>query len=196
MSLNPDVWSPGPLHILRDYRSETAGSPMSPGNPSCLCPALRPRSNRNISPLTISWCCPCQDEDRDFNVRIFRGSITRLQHSLFIRQLADHHLWWLCIPIAIGTFPAGGYLYRVRLFTYRVPLKGFKELTYSPFRNLSWRDIFHLNNQLMTRGAQRQTNDYRMTLLFCAMHDPEPPILNFKTAVCSVSVCQSCKTLE
>jgi len=55
--------------------------------------------------------------------------------------------------------------------------------------------VFPTEKPVPAKGISSE-QPFRELALFCATHDPEPPILNFKTAVGSVSVCQSRKTLE
>ena len=52
------------------------------GPPLCLCPALRPRRRRRTRPLRYDAAVLATDQTEDSRIAHFRGSITRLQHSL------------------------------------------------------------------------------------------------------------------
>jgi len=49
----------------------------------CICPALRPRQDRSHQANQVDRCCPrCDDDEGSYDLALFRGSITRLLHSL------------------------------------------------------------------------------------------------------------------
>ena len=57
--------------------------PSSQGTRLCICPALRPRQDRAHQANTVGRCCPRHHEtEGSYNVEVFRGSMTRLLHSL------------------------------------------------------------------------------------------------------------------
>src|SRR5687768_12222550 len=66
-----------------DVERRSTGSPKFLGNPLCICPALRPRQDRPPQATTVSRCCPRYPNDEgSCDQPLFRGSITRLLHSL------------------------------------------------------------------------------------------------------------------
>ena len=49
----------------------------------CICPALRPRQDRAHQTRTVGQCCPrYHDDEGSCDLALFRGSMTRLLHSL------------------------------------------------------------------------------------------------------------------
>jgi len=69
---------------------ETAASPMFLGNPHlCLCPALRPRRIDRTRPLRCGDAAPILTT-RKATAMNFRGSITRLRHSLSTLRRTGH----------------------------------------------------------------------------------------------------------
>lgn len=103
--------------------AETRGPPTFPGNPWCLCPALRPRRNRRARPYGPPTRSPLYPRRR-LPHWVFRGSITRPRHSLSTLRRADRS------TATQDSLPAAGPLYRTGLSTRRVPTKGFRAASY------------------------------------------------------------------
>ena len=109
---------------LRPYlHVETAGPPTFLGNPLCLCPALRPRRDQRTRPFGTSARPPLIPR-RGLLHWNFRGSITRLRHSLStLRRMGRPTTTQDSLPAAGQALPDG-------LPTRRVPTKGFRVVSY------------------------------------------------------------------
>ena len=115
------------------------GLPRSWGTPMCLCPALRPRQVRS-HPTTrgASTRPPLKSKRRLLQLDSFRGSITRLQHSLStLRREGRPSTTQDSLPAAGQALPDG--------FGYpQGSCERFRGESYisSSFPKLSWRKIF------------------------------------------------------
>ena len=122
----------------------------------CLCPALRPRQGRRHQANTMPWYSPRQMYNEGPCIYFFRGSITRLWHSLSTLRSASH-------PAPRKT--------RFRLlakhsrtgFTRRVPSKGFDSYpTFHPLSQASWRKHFPFDTCLDTFPANAPYRNYHV----------------------------------
>ena len=76
--------TPLPVFLPKDL----SGSPKFPANPSCICPALRLRSDFHARPLRRFGVAPVSKTTKAPTTQYFRSSITRLLHSLFTLRAA------------------------------------------------------------------------------------------------------------
>jgi hypothetical protein len=93
------------------------------GTLSHICPALRPRPDHRVRLLTL-WCCSRWHKDESSsNLSIFRGSITRLLHSLHTLEAAISDDSPMLASGWLPPFPGGlsgptGFLQRISAFGY------------------------------------------------------------------------------
>ena len=76
------AWSFGSALPMPTDPRETTGLPTFLRNPLCICPALRPRSDRCPLAITVTPTRPLLLPQQRLRRGNFRGSITRLLHSL------------------------------------------------------------------------------------------------------------------
>jgi hypothetical protein len=121
-TVRPGVW-------VRDLPSELSSGVLRlsqvPGEPRlCLGPALGPRLDLRTRPCSASARPPLPERRRLSELDTFRGSMTRLWHSLSTLRSLGH-------PTPRKTrFRLLAKLYRTGLVTRRVPVKGFRHASY------------------------------------------------------------------
>ena len=76
------TWSFGSALPLPTFRGRRQDFPRSSGTLPCICPALRPRSDRRLLTLAGTPTRPLRLPRQRLRQGNFRGSITRLLHSL------------------------------------------------------------------------------------------------------------------
>jgi len=121
-------------------RRRVQALPSSQGTLMCLCPALRPRRGTFSRPIRCRCFVPHSRRRRTCAiVRYFRGSFTRLGHSLSTLRAAltsdDARLvsgWWPAFPCGIRTHRAP-----IECVSCRSALCHFVT---SPLSELGWRD--------------------------------------------------------
>ena len=93
--------------------------------PLCLCPALRPRQDREyqLGHRGIHNTAPAQSTTRAPTINHFRGSITRPRHSLSTLRRMDYSTTTQdSLPVACQALPDGllpaGFLQKVSEFNY------------------------------------------------------------------------------
>lgn len=120
-------------------RGKTNGSPRFPGNPSCLCPALRPRRKGVPMPdADTPGRSPLYGRESLPEAEYFRGSITRLQHPppTLPDSVALHGQGWLpaagqALPDGVRLTPAPARFHsRISVVSSLVPVNLLSRRTY------------------------------------------------------------------
>jgi hypothetical protein len=122
-----------PGSSVRRTRMETSGSHTFPGDPLCLCPALRPRQDRRRQAIAASRLGPRRTNNEGSCIEAFEA----LSHGFSTRCLR------FTTPVTRtprkARFRPLARCYRAGLATHRVPAKGFRSSTCyvsSPFPEL------------------------------------------------------------
>jgi hypothetical protein len=129
-------------YLLPDFPLETTGSPTFLGNPNVPMPCS-PTPAGPIAP-DHSQCvdaAPAKTKTKaPARINSFRGSITRLQHSLSTLRREG------CPSTTQDSLPAAGQALLDGLIARKVPTKGFDLYLYisSSFPKLSWRTVFRV----------------------------------------------------
>jgi hypothetical protein len=130
----PDLYRPvprGSCGLVEHRISQVPGESIP-----CLCPALRPRSVRNVLTLTvISMWSPHFGTMKTPTWTKFRGSMTRLRHLLpTLHELCYHSPCKAHFRLVVSLWPGGSR-------TLWTPMKGFSPALRRPppFPSLAWR---------------------------------------------------------
>ncbi len=120
---------------------ETTGSSQVPGEPRlsvCTCSSDAGRTART-RPVHSAAAWPSVYEQRRLPRKVFRRSIAWLSDSLCTLRSAGYPR-----PTQ-HSLPAAGQALPDGLFTRRIPMKGFRSVSYisSPFPKLAWRTHIH-----------------------------------------------------